>query len=69
MDIVRIRRLKALLFISKRKEAKLSQEQLAELSGLRQATISKMERGLVAWSVDSEIILMETLRKYNQKEI
>jgi transcriptional regulator with XRE-family HTH domain len=47
-----------------RVDCKITQVQLSALSGLTQSTISKIERGIVSWSIDNEILYFETLKKY-----
>jgi len=64
MDVEPFRKLKSRQLRLFRIDCKVTQVQLSLLSGLTQSTISKIERGIVAWSIDNEIIYLETLKKY-----
>lgn len=66
MNVIRIRKLKALLFKETRIEAGLSQDQLALMTGLHQATISRMESGEFEWRCDSEYLFFEAIRFYKE---
>jgi DNA-binding XRE family transcriptional regulator len=41
----------------------LSQSQLSQLSGICEKTISRMERGLSFWRIDTELILMKVINE------
>lgn len=70
MDIEPLRKVKSRQLRLFRIECNVTQVQLSALSGLTQSTISKIERGLVSWSIDNEIIYFETLKKYvNERNI
>lgn len=47
-----------------RLEKGITQMELMAISGLTQATISRIETGKIGWNVDSEIIYFETLKNY-----
>jgi len=47
----------------------LSQTQLAKISGLGQNTISQIESAKIGWSVNVEIIYVETINEYNLSKI
>lgn len=47
-----------------RLEVGITQVELSALSGLTQATISRIETGEIGWNIDSEIIYFETLNNY-----
>lgn len=64
MNVEPFRKLKSRQLRTLRIECGVTQVQLSTLSGLTQSTISKIERGIVAWSIDNEIIYFETLQKY-----
>ncbi len=64
MNVEPIRKIKSRQLRLFRIECRVTQMQLSKLSGLMQSTISRIERGKVSWSIDNEIIYMETLRKY-----
>lgn len=52
-----------LSLIEERKKAKLSQKKLEELSGVRQPTIAKIERGTMNPSIDVMIKLLAAMGK------
>lgn len=64
MDIQAARKRRANELKNFRLETGLTQLKLSELSGLTQSTISKIERGIVAWSIDNELIYFETLKNH-----
>jgi DNA-binding XRE family transcriptional regulator len=64
MNVEPIRKIKSRELRLFRIECRVTQVQLSKLSGLMQSTISRIERGKVSWSIDNEIIYMETLRRY-----
>lgn len=65
MNINNLRKLRALLLLSTRKEMKMTQERMAELSGLSRATIVRLESGKNSCNQDSELIYLETLKNKN----
>lgn len=62
MDIEPIRQRRSRELRLMRRDCGISQTKLSSLSGLTQSTISKIERGLVSWSIDNEILFYETLK-------
>lgn len=62
-NIDRIRKLRALQIKQLRTEKKLTQDELAKLSGVDRKTIMSMESGENGWNVDSEILILEALKK------
>lgn len=69
MNINCIRKLKALQFRNARKDAGLTQEQLSLMTGMRQATISRMESGEFQWNCDSEYLYFEAIRFYKENQL
>jgi len=66
-NLDRIRKLRALQIKQLRKTKKLTQEQLAKLSGVQRQTIVNIESGKNGWSSDSELLILEALNKYDGK--
>lgn len=64
MDVEPIRKKRSRELRLLRVDCKLTQTELSTLSGLTQSTISKIERGIVSWSIDNEILYFETLKNY-----
>lgn len=64
MDVEPIRKIRSRELRLMRVDCKITQVELSTLSGLTQSTISKIERGIVSWSIDNEIIFYESLKKY-----
>jgi transcriptional regulator with XRE-family HTH domain len=69
MNIVHIRKSKALLFKRTREEAGLTQDQLALMTGMRQSTISRMESGDYEWRCDSEYLYFEAINFYKANQL
>jgi DNA-binding XRE family transcriptional regulator len=63
-NIDRIRKLRGLQIKQMRTAKKLTQEQLAKLSGVDRKTIINMESGENGWSGDSELLILEALKNY-----
>ena len=68
MDVEPIRKRRSRELRLMRVDCNITQVQLSALSGLTQSTISKIERGIVSWSIDNEIIYFETLLKLRNDE-
>jgi transcriptional regulator with XRE-family HTH domain len=64
MDIEtqRLQRAKELRLM--RKLSGLTQEGLSSVSGVRQATISKIETGKVSWNIDTELLLTIAIQRF-----
>lgn len=52
-----------------RVEAGLTQTKIFELSGLRTNTIRAIENGDRSWNIDSEIIYVKTILKFQNQQI
>jgi len=63
-NLERIRKLRALQLKQMRKDKKLTQEQLEELSGVSRQTIISIEKGDMGWNSDSEQLIVEALNNY-----
>lgn len=68
MNILRERKQRAYNLKDLRLNSGLTQIKLSELSGLSQCAISKLERGNVSWSIDTELIYTQTIYKFLQHE-
>lgn len=64
MNAEPVRKLRSRELRNLRIQCRLSQTQLALLSGLKQCTISRIEKGKDSWNVDSEILYREGIRKF-----
>lgn len=64
MNVCRERKERASNLKDLRLSTGLTQIKLSELSGLKQCTISKLERGNVAWSIDTELIYTNSIYKF-----
>lgn len=64
--IDRIRKLRALQIKQLRKEKNLTQQELADLSGVQRQTIINIEKGENGWSADSELLILEALKNYDE---
>lgn len=62
MNIEAIRKLRGLRIRQLRKDNNLTQDELAKLSGVARQTIITIEAGENSWNVDSEILILETLK-------
>ena len=63
MNIDAIRKLKALRIKQLRIEKKLTQDELSKLCGVDRKTIGHIESGEKGWNIDSEILILEALKK------
>lgn len=61
MNLHPIRKKRALELKQMRLDRHITQMELSALSGLTQATISRIETGEIGWNIDSELIYFETL--------
>jgi DNA-binding XRE family transcriptional regulator len=68
-NIDRIRKLRALQIRTLRTEKNLTQDQLAKLSGVDRKTIISIESGEKGWRSDSELLILEALKNYEESKL
>lgn len=64
INLLQLRATRANELKTMRLNAKLSQNKLSELAGVRRTTIGDIECGNKGWHIDTELLLIETLKQY-----
>lgn len=69
IDIHLLRKQRGIELKELRCESGLNHSQLSALSGISRTTISKIENAKIGWSVNVEIIFVETIKTYNLSKL